>query len=377
MSGTAGAMLGVLDACLTTGFGLQSVSTLTVAGTVATAALPAVHGLRVGAYVRIAGATPSGLNGDWPVTSVTSQGFTFTTAEAAGAATGSITAKHAPLGWDKEFSGTNLAAYRSADVTGTRLRLYVDDSATMSARVVGYDSMSDISTGVNPFPTTLQQSGGLYWIKSSVADSSSRNWVLIGDSRSFYLYVAPHLLYQDHGWGHLFGDYNSVRAGDPYACLVTGHLANDVSSPSMADIATGQNYLQQTAGFLARPYSGMGGSVGFFSKSAFAVNHNTKSGCSNYSDLSLVYPNGPDNGLITAPKYIFSNAALRGGYPGLLHTPQPCQTAFNTGDIIAGIGSYTGRMLMCLRSGAQLFSPKNVDNSGAGVVFIDITGPWR
>lgn len=377
MSGTVGAMLGVLDACLITGFGLQSVSTLTVAGTVATAALPAVHGLRVGAYVRIAGATPSGLNGDWPVTSVTSQGFTFTTAEAAGAATGSITAKHAPLGWDKEFSGTNLAAYRSADVTGTRLRLRVDDTGATSARVVGYDSMTDIATGTNPFPTTAQASGGLHWVKSSAADATARAWVLIGDSRTFYFYVACHPTYQEQGWAHVFGDYNSVRSGDPYACMLTGQSAND-TSPSYSDIAMVLNAARTPLeGCLSKSYSGIGGSVDFFSKSAFAVTDTAVSGTTRYAYLDLTYPNGPDNGLITAPKYIFSNNALRGSFPGLLHTPQLCQTSFNTSDIIQGTGTLTGRKLMCLRSGAPRTTSKNTDNTGSGVVFIDITGPWR
>jgi len=377
LSGTAGALLGVLDACLVTGFGTQTASSLSVTGTVATLALPAVHGIPPGAYVRIAGATPAGLNGDWPVTSVTSQGLTFATTVAAGTATGTITAKHAPLGWDKEFSGTNLAAYRSADVTGTRMRLRVDDTSAISSRVVGYEAMSDIDTGAGPFPTAVQVSGGLHWVKSTVADATVRAWVLIGDSRLFYLYVSTHASTQDHGTAVCFGDYNSVRPGDPYACLLTGNQAAN-SAPSYSDLAMVLNVERvPIEACLAKSYSGIGGAVNFFSKSAFAVTDMGKSGCTNYANLSLSYPNGPDNGLITAPKYIFSNNALRGSFPGLLHTPQICQVAFNTGDIVIGTGPMTGRKLFCLRSGGSPVGDKNTNNTGAGVVFIDTTGPWR
>lgn len=378
MSGTAGAMLGVLDACLVTGFGLQAVSTLVVAAGVATVALPGVHGLKVGAYVRIAGATPAGLNGDWPVTGVTSQGFTFTTTVAAGAATGSITASHAPLGWAKEFTGTNKAAYRSADVTGTRMRLRVDDTTTRSCRVVGYESMTDVDTGTNDFPTNVQKAGGLYWRKSSSADATPRPWVIIGDSCLFYIYIANHATSPDHGWGHAFGDYNSLKTGDPYSCLITGHdTEDDLASISYADFAMATRYVQFLGCFLPRSYTGIGTAQSFYAHSGFNSTHNTKSGCDNYCDNDLAYPNGTDNGLITSRHCIFSNNALRGFYPGLYHTPQPCQGAFDTSNVINGSGAHAGRKLMVLRTGGSLISSKNTVNTGAGVTFIDITGPWR
>lgn len=377
MSGTAGAMLGVLDACLVTGFGLQAANTLVVAAGVATVALPGVHGLKVDAYVRIAGATPAGLNGDWPVTGATSQGFTFATTVGAGSATGSITASHAPLGWAKEFTGTNKAAYRSADVTGTRMRLRVDDTAAQSCRVVGYESMTDVDTGTNAFPTDVQQAGGLYWRKSSSADATARPWIIVGDSRSFYLYCANSSTYTDHGYGHSFGDYNSLKAGDPYACVLTGHTGvSDYYGSAISDFGKATRY-EVVGAYLPRSYTGIGTAQLFYAHSGFNSTHSTQSGCENYCTNDITYPNGPDNGLITSKHCIFSNASLRGFYPGLYHTPQPCQSAFDSAAIINGSGAHTGRKLMALRTGADLNLPKNNLNTGAGVIFIDITGPWR
>lgn len=377
MSGSASALLAVLNACLVTGFGTQSATSLVVSAGVATVSLPAVHGLQVNAYVRIAGATPAGLNGDWPVTSAASQSFTFATTEASGTATGSITAKHAPLGWAQVFTGTNKAVFRSADVTGTRMYLRVDDSSTISARVTGYESMSDVDTGISPFPTGTQFSGGNYWYKSKVANASARDWMIIGDGRLFYIYFAPDETYQDAGNCFAFGDFVSLKTGDPYSCLINGSDSTSYNGIPYGDISRSSTWAQYPTAFLARSYSGIGGSQPYYSGSAFGA-HNFASGVPDYCSTDLLYPNGPDNSLITAPVCINSNFSMRGFFPGAYHTPQSCQSSFNSRDKVAGSGVHAGKTFMVLRCGHAVSTSKNTSgNTGAGVLFIDITGPWR
>jgi hypothetical protein len=117
LSGTAGALINVLDACLVNGFGVSAVASLVVAGEVATATISGGHSGEVGSVMTVAGATPSGLNGEKKVLSV-GGGNTTLTFDATGiadqTATGSITIKVSGAGWVKAFSGTNLAAYRAA-----------------------------------------------------------------------------------------------------------------------------------------------------------------------------------------------------------------------------------------------------------------------
>ena len=176
LNGTAGSLISVLDACLVTGFNLKTADSLVVAGGIATLTISAgIGAFEVDAVALVAGATPSGLNGEKRVLSVTTNTITFAaTGISDQTATGTITAKLAPAGWEKVYSGTNLAAYRSSDVSGTRMYMRVDDTGTTNARVVGYESMTDVNTGVMPFPTSLQQSGGYYWPKASAANGTAR-----------------------------------------------------------------------------------------------------------------------------------------------------------------------------------------------------------
>lgn len=57
-------------------------------------------------------------------------------------------------GWEKVFTGTNIAAYRATE--GNRHYLRVDDSQTRHVRLRGYRAMTAISTGTNVFPATAQ-----------------------------------------------------------------------------------------------------------------------------------------------------------------------------------------------------------------------------
>ncbi|MBV5297853.1 MAG: hypothetical protein JZU64_06840 [Rhodoferax sp.] len=377
LSGTAGALISVLDSCLVTGFGLQAVSTLVVAAGVATITMPDTPTAVANSVILVAGATPAGLNGEQRVLATTSNTITFATTEANTTATGTITVKMAPAGWAKEFTGTNLAAYRSADVTGTRLRLKVDDTLALYARVTGYELLTDIATGVIPFPDATQLSGGLYWHKSSTSDATARPWYLVADSRTLYLYLAPNATYNDHGYTYSFGDINSVRPGEAYACWLLGHeTTTNYNSISTSDVATGETQIN-TGAYIARSFTALGGSQKCHKTSAFNTQNLIPSGYATYSGIDLTYPNAPDNGLITSRVQVLSSSALRGSLPGVLHTPQDCQSTFNTGNTITGAGSYSGRTLLALRSGGALGYAKNTLTYGAGVIFIDLTGPWR
>ncbi|MDD2610647.1 MAG: hypothetical protein PHX60_13355 [Giesbergeria sp.] len=190
LNGVAGSIIAVLEACLVTGLGLQSVATLVVSGGVATANFASGHSFEPDTIALIDGAAPAGLNGEKRIISTTTNSVTFAAPGISDqTATGTITAKLAPAGWEKAFSGTNLAAFRSLAVESTRMFLRVDDTGTTNARVVGYESMSDINTGTGPFPTTTQISGGGWWPKANAANATARAWTVIADSKGGILHV--------------------------------------------------------------------------------------------------------------------------------------------------------------------------------------------
>lgn len=374
LSGTAGALIAVLDACLVDGFGLKTADSVVVSGGIATATFSTGHSFEPDSVALAAGATPAGLNGEKRVLTTSTNAITFdATGIADGTATGTITFKLAPAGWAKPFSGTNLAAYRSNDVTGARMFLRVDDTGTTNARVIGYESMSDVNAGVRGFPLETQLAGGGYWPKANSANATARAWTVIADGNSFYLHMntsAGSTGMSGHVWG--FGDFDSYKSGDPFACFLNAHSFDGASStsPASESIEYWTNNPTVSMPAVPRSFTGLGGSVRCATIGEFAMTSSGPSGAL-ANAATPTYPNVANNGLILSKKLIIESAVtLRGRYRGVLLNPQNCHTAFNWRDKVAGHGDLAGRTLLAVKCGSP------ASNSSQGVVFFDITGPW-
>ena len=378
LNGTAGSLIAVLDACLVDGFGLKSADSVVVSGGIATATFSTGHSFEPDVIALVAGATPAGLNGEKRVLTTSTNVITFDATDIAdGTATGAITVKVAPAGWAKAFSGTNLAAYRSTDVTGTRMFLRVDDTGTTNARTVGYESMSDVNTGVRAFPLASQLAGGGYIPKANAANATARAWTVIADSRGWWLHT--HTATAVPGstgnvWG--FGDYDSLKLGDPFACALQCSMVDQAanSSAATASMQVTAEYagLSSVSGpFTARSFTGLGGSVLL---DHAQESYGTAAGVSGATANTVVptYPNGPNNGLILSRKLLVERGvALRGVSRGLLLAAQNCHTQFNWRDKVDGQGAYAGRKLLAVKCGSA------AGTASQGVVFFDITGPWE
>ena len=370
LSGTAGTLLAVLDACLVTGFGLKTADSVMVASGVATLAFSTGHSFEPGAIALIEGATPAGLNGEKRILSTTANSVTFAaTGIADGAATGTIGAKLAPAGWEKaSFSGTNVAAYRPSDVTSTRMFLRVDDTGTTNARVVSYEAMTDISTGANPIPLAAQVAGGLWWPKSATANATARAWRVFADSRGVYVALEPN---GSDRWQLMFaGDIASLKSGDAYGWLVTGNTEDMSNSASVPQGCLGYSGRSARAGgYLARAYTGIGQAIGV----QRVGSHHNGGAADVYAGMVGYafggYPNGPNNGLLTGALELVEASGIRGSAPGLLHPLHNVSSSFATGAVVDGTNDLVGRRLMALRT-----QPSSATAGGA--VFVDITGPW-
>lgn len=380
LSGTAGAAVAVLDACLVDGFGLITADSVTISGNVATVTKSTGHSMEVDAVALIAGATVIGgsINGEQKVTSVTATTFTFaTTGLSNQTATGTITAKLAPAGWAKTYSGTNKAAYKSADVTATGCLLRVDDTGTTNARVVGYETMSDVDTGTGPFPTSVQQSGGGYWPKSQTANSTARNWILVSDSKMFY-FASEHYVSSGSGAYDItvFGDVIPTKSGDAYACVLSL-----ISSDVAASVGDTGNYASSHSAtvssvYMPRSYTGIGSSKQMLKMFPYIASSNNSnwSGHMGGSSSGVPYPNTADGGLYVSPHYLLEGTTLvlRGTSPGFYCCPQyvPPGT-FAARDTVTGVTGLTGKTLKCITTYGGGPTPYS------GPVFLDVTGPWR
>ena len=379
VTGQVGTLLNVLDACLVNGFGQQNATSLSVTSNEATLVLPSTPPFIVNGAIQIQGAVPSALNDTWVVTSVVGNTVKFkTTGVSDGAASGTITAKVPGSGWDRPFSGTNVGVYRSSDVESVRHYLRVDDSVGMYANVRGFETMSDATNGTFPYPAVGSAATGGRWAKSGTADATTRPWIIVATSKSFYYYVASSLA--THGFCMFFGDIIPYRTADQYrsclnsfpptanpslmnsimwSCMGAGNLS--VPSSSNTDITFSRN----TWGAGAAPVC---------SKTSALQTADGYSGTATYNSRALPYPNPAEGGLHLAPIVIVNTGPyLRGEYPGAFHSGQVAAGNFTTGDIIPGTGKLAGKTLLVVRAGppALTYSAANT-----GMVVFDLTGPW-
>jgi len=131
ISNNWGDLVTMLDACLINGFALKAIDTLTCTGGIATATISTGHAYQREQVVQIAGADQADYNGQFRVISTTTTTFTFAvsgTPVSPATTSTSLTAKVAPLGWEKPFSGTNKAAYRSKNPQSPQNILLIDNS---------------------------------------------------------------------------------------------------------------------------------------------------------------------------------------------------------------------------------------------------------
>lgn len=361
LSGTAGYLVTVLDAVFVNGYNSKTI-TITRDGTTATAASTA-HGFVTGQCLLIAGADQADYNGEFYITVTGDNEFTFTVANSpATPATGTITAKNAPAGWTKSYSGTNKAAYQM--LGGNQRFLRVDDSGTTAARVVGYEAMTGIDAGTNAFPTDLQVSGGLYLPKSNTADTSSRAWVILATDKLAHLFINCSATQGLMCGVSSFGDLKSFAGSDAYQTVL---MAQTSATGNHASLAVCSGYPSTTAGcYMARAYTQVGGSI--------AVGKHTDGGkmgslTTNMGGGGLAYPHPVDGGFYLSPLFVHEAGAVRGTLPGIwapLH-PRPIGHL----DTVSGSGDLTGKTFL-----AVYFENSTSATISTGEGLLEISNTW-
>ncbi len=266
LNNATGSLDALLNALLVTGWGLQTVTSVVVAGNVATVT-KAGHGFADGRMVDHSGATPSGLNGRKRITLVDANTYTFPAPGIAdGTATGTITAKRSSLGWSRPHSSGNVSIYARTDVTATTMALRINDSAaagatTTFARTLGVWGYTDVNTWTEQFPTNVQESGGLWWPKGANS-GTAKPWVLVGDSKCFYLFTDSDA-YPSTSYGGVvmapvfFGDLVSYRPSDAYGCVVAGGTSSNGPIFELCRMSA-MNSTNFNGMYAARPSYGLG-----------------------------------------------------------------------------------------------------------------------
>ena len=377
LNNAAGSLDAVLYACLVTGFRTVTLDNIAVVSNVATATYSAGHGYGDKRMVEISGATPSGLNGRKLVT-VTGAG-TFTFPAPGVADTPTVTgaqAKRSPLGWTRPLNSGNVSMYERTDVAATGMALRIDDSGSGAAgatwaRARMVESYTDLSTFTGAAPGASFFGGAGVYFPKGANNTTAKAWVLVGDGRTFYLFTEASSFTASSYSGMpqgvwAFGDINSFRAGDAYACMLAGSDDGTNGSSNCLGNVLGLGSTPSTTQnvVLARPFNGIGASV---RKATVSVSSNRRVGGG-----GPPYPSPVDNGLTIHTPLLVSEQASAFNHPlrGTLR---------GMGDPLAEIpgGSLHLTVLDGVVGSDRRWLMVGFQNSGSyGHAAFDITGPW-
>lgn len=380
LNGVAGSIINVLDACLINGWGLTAVDSISYdnATGIATATVSGGHVFVDYQVIRIAGADQTALNGDQRVTGITATTFTFKPATDPGVAdaTGTISAKVAPAGWERPFDngqGTR-AVYKPGAGAVTTCVYCIDDTHTVNnwdysspqAKVLAAENATGVDA-LGPQFDNLPNNAAYGWIRKTryaAGDAQPSEWTLIADGRLLYLFTRLNPVGSYAQSVYLFGEIESYLPGDQWpaiCCLGSYSETGDY----------GQSFLTHFGSVsginLSRKADQLGGVVSA-SLSGHRSAQTYMGGPSGYQ-----YPNPVDNGLIYSyPVQVSEHhagsipTALRGYIPGLAYPlhDRPLSHRSKTDLTINGN----------VRKHLALLASRS---SATGQVLIDIDGPWR
>ena len=394
-----GVLVDMLDACLVNGFNTQAITSLSRTGTTATATFGSGHGYVQHQVIQIAGVVETGWNGQYRILSATTNTLTFAVVDTiASTATGSMTAKTAPLGFEKPFSGTQKAVYRSPNPLSSRLFLRVDNSLdpvwtstyAKYGKVTASDGMSDVDTftgsqmpydAANPTKNHVGTGSGSSaingWAKwyyarpafgadTATPDAGSRSWVLVGDDRGFYFLPAWAAASPRMRASYAFNDIKSYKGGDAYKAAFFTTLSYAVASTNYTpDSNSGMMQSASNGGLLLKPHNQSGSPVAIGLRT---LSLNNAAQISGNTTNNVDSPNPADNAYVFHPAYVRESTAggvLRGEMQGLCWVLQYQPVADMT--VLTDV----------IDSGRAYLMVANAYYTQEGRILFDITGPWR
>lgn len=277
-------------------------------------------------------------------------------------------------GWTKPYTGTNLAVFRQgAGSNGFYLRVDDTQSSTSwrGARVVGYETMSDVNNGLpSPFPTAAQFAGGLYWFNHAGSGNvaNPREWLLIADEAFFWLFINT---YPENGVSNFyynecyaFGDIIPFKPGDTTHTMLLGYARTSgntsESFPFNGDSISSAQGTMRIA--VARSYTNLGGPF----LAGWHGDH--VKGSTAWGAGNLSYPHNVDGGLYVNPIFLHepqnSPYNVRGRLPGMWQPLHNFYGSTSQNQIIEGQGDLTGKTFLVR---------KHYQNS----VMFEISDTWR
>lgn len=340
VSGEVDKLRALFQALLVDGYNSHT-SGLSIARSGSTATVTKTsHGYVTGQVIRNGGWDQTEYNIDAVVTVTGANTYTYAVSGSpATPGTGTGTAKVCPLDWTQPYTGTNKGAFKMRTASN-QFYLRVDDSNAQNTQVRGYETMTDVDTGTNLFPTNAQITvgSGLYFYKSSAASSTARAWKCWSNGKFIILVVNTD---GSNLWTpFLFGDFVSYKSGDAYNCLCNANATSSATTntnvnsgyiaPS-ADIGAAGHYI-------ARAHGGASGAITSSKVAEYRCAPNSSSAQQIGSLASATYPAPIEGGVIFGPVFLSESQVLANGYRGRvpgLYAPAH-QRPVTSGDTFSG-----------------------------------------
>ena len=210
--------------------------------------------------------------------------------------------------------------------------------------------------GTSLFPT-IAQSSALLVRKSSVSDASPRTWMILADARTFYLFILTGdtaAVYYSTMFGEIYSFKTSDSYRTAIVSRVaTGGSAGSENFCSMT-FGSGQGgVLQiQTGHYLARDASGSAGAIASNELGNGGCNSSGTSTLSFSSTNNLSMKNVTDHKVYLFPiriGHIQGGNTVRGRYRGFWQAAHN-QGTLSDGDTFTGSGSLAGKTFMVVKN---------------------------
>jgi hypothetical protein len=325
----AASTLEIIRACLTTGFNPRSVVSASVASGVMTINYAAPHGYEDRVWLRLDGAA----GGSIVQRVTTAAGASSLTIPAPGfadgAVAGALSTRVAPADWEEVFTDTGIGVFRSKVIGPGSTRFFyrvADTVSGSSARVRGFESMSDANTGLGPYPAIDGTQGAQILRATSSAIS---HWAAVADGRTMYLAMGRTT---PETWCAHFGDEAPFSASDLFCASVGAGFSGQLSQVTVS------------ATIRPRPANGIGTAQGARKNAPFG-----DSGAS-----GRAYPSPVDGGMVFARPIMgmdgsSTSSAIRSVFRGLMHCS--ARPMAGTWTVLPTVDGVTGRVLVVRDAG--------------------------
>ena len=262
-------------------------------------------------------------------------------------------------------TASNIASYKQG--AGSLLGLVINDNAPNAtslgkeAWATGWESVagvgSPVGSGTNQFPTAAQllTSGHTVIRKSAATGTTARDWIVVADSTTFYLFAATTDVastYYFFGFGDI---YSHKSTTDTYKCFIMGrNLENDTTAAAEGGDLFSAFNASVVGNFVARTSGGSGTSI------TMGKHGDSVKGSATSFLGTGEYPNGPDNGMYISPIWVTETTPrIRGRLRGL-YMPLHAISNFTDGQTFTASGDYSGKTFLAIKQ-----------TQNAGVVLVD------